>query len=81
MNPCLVCGIPLGYREECPSPECPCVGTRANSVEMEVAAERWRSRGTRALSGDVALDVLERRAYLDYRAAINALEFIHMELP
>jgi hypothetical protein len=47
-----------------------------------MAAERWRSRPSVAaactfLSGEIAVEIIERRAYLDYMEAVDSLEFVH----
>jgi hypothetical protein len=72
VTPCEVCGIPLGRREPCPSPACPCYGLPPGP-EADAAAERWRSRASvaqaRTMAGTVALEHLERRAWLDYAEA------------
>jgi hypothetical protein len=80
---CEVCGIPLGYRETCPSPSCPCFGLRCGA-EMEAAAERWRSRPSvaqgRAMTGSAALEIMENRAWLelmDLRGITIDLEIEH----
>jgi hypothetical protein len=82
---CEVCGIPLSLarRETCPSPACPCFGTRADSIEMELAAERWRSRPSvaqsRTMTGAAALDALEHRAQLDAQRAYGDVIDIRIE--
>ena len=85
MRECKVCRIPLDYRETCPSPGCPCVGTRAGSPEMAACAAAYRSRPSvaqaRTLSGADALAALERRAWLDYAEAAGDVEFSHRNRP
>lgn len=83
-----MCAIPLGRHEACPSPACPCYGTRAGSAEMDAAAQRWRSRPSvaqaRTLDGRAALDALERRAWLELTAAYGAVidvEITHEPAP
>lgn len=87
MQPCPVCTIPLGHRETCPSPSCPCYGLRSDSVEAEVAAERWRSRPSvaqsRTLTGHAALRILAKRVGDDPVAAqdVLLLQLRHMPKP
>jgi hypothetical protein len=88
MTPCPVCQIPLAYRELCPSPSCPCFGLDARSVEAEVAADRWRSRPSRAqgraMTGGDLLAVLERDAWLAMERArgdLLEIEFRHEAQP
>jgi len=76
----MVCRIALDTWESCPSPTCPCYGTRAGSPEMDAAAERWRSRPSvaaqRTMTADAAYDLVEMRAWLDYaEAAADLVEF------
>jgi len=77
VTPCEVCGVPLDRWESCPSPACPCYGTRADSPEMDAAAERWRSRpsvaAARTLNGAAALELIELRTRLDYLEAAGEL--------
>ena len=54
LQPCPVCGIPLGHRETCPSPSCPCYGLRSDSSEAELAALAWRARPSVAASRAMA---------------------------
>ena len=83
VTPCPVCMIPLGHRETCPSPSCPCYGLRSDSIEAETAAERWRSRTSvaqsRTLTGEAALDHLDRQAWLDYQEARGRVLEIEIE--
>ena len=83
MNECPVCHIPLGRYESCPSPSCPCVGTRCGSAEMEAAAAAWRSRpsiaAARTLTGQAALEVLERGAWLEQARAYGDVISIEIE--
>jgi hypothetical protein len=88
LRACDVCGIPLGYRETCPAPACPCYGTRAGSDEMELAALAWRARpsvaAARTLSGRDALDHLDRMAALECQRAYGdalAVEIVHRSAP
>jgi len=84
---CAVCGVPLACYERCESPSCPCFGTRGGSPEMEAAAASWRTRpsvaAARTLAGSVALDHLERGAWLDMmeaRGRVIDLEIEHASL-
>lgn len=76
MRPCLICGIPLSVagRETCPSPACPYYGLRCGSDDMERAALRYRCRPSvaqsRSMTGDVAMEIIER----DTRLAMQAAE-------
>lgn len=80
MTECPVCAIPLARYEACPSPACPCFGTRCGSDEMEHAAAAWRSRPSRAMTGADALAALDRDAWLDMmevRGRVISIEIEH----
>lgn len=74
---CSVCAIEWGRRQQCQSPSCPCYGTRCGTAEMEAAAAHWRSRpsvaASRSMTGQDAVDVLERDAWLAFLSAAGEL--------
>lgn len=76
------CGIEWGYRHVCESPKCPVRGLVPGTDEAERAIVKWRSRPSvaqsRCLAGDAAIEVLERRAWLD-RTAVRT-ELLDLEL-